>query len=80
MATYTVQVKWWCPSGGHIKFDILRDGNPVKEVMLHRDSLMDKEIDIEDALPFLLRHIIKQSRATTLLQMKNAIESASLEF
>lgn len=79
MPTYTVQVKKVCPSGGHITFNTLRDGTPVREVMLHRNQIMDNEMDIEESLPYLLRFIIKKAKAMTLAQVKAAIESATLE-
>lgn len=76
MAIYTIKVIGACTGGEHIALDIKRDGAVVKRISITKSDL-ESSPNWEEVIVALMREKIKSSGATTLAQMKAAVEAAS---
>ncbi len=76
MAIFTLKVIGTCAGGGHVFLNVLRDGTPVKQLVLNKEDILQTELNWEEVLPFFIREVIKRSGARTLQEAKAAIESA----
>lgn len=75
MALYTFRVDGRCTGGSHVRVTIKKDGVDWKSKIVLYDDVMSAQIDIEEAMLFFFRQAIKAANATTLLQMKSAVEA-----
>jgi hypothetical protein len=83
MATFSLDISA-CPSGGHIHVDVKRNGTVIDTYHYCKDDILAGEkpekSSIYEIIPWLMRSAIKKANATTLLQMKTAIEVQTWEF
>lgn len=76
MPTYTVKVQSTCSGGEHVTLGIYRDAVKVREAMVTKSAALTLAVNFDDLLEPLLRLVIKKAGATTMAQVKTAIEAA----
>jgi hypothetical protein len=76
MAVYTIQVLGTCqPHKGHVQLQVKKDGENWRKVTVTQEDALSNDTEFLDVLIFFLRAVIKKAGATTLSQMKAAIEA-----